>query len=348
MSTEKQPIVAITMGDPAGIGPEVIVKTLSRPGITDWCTPVVLGDAGVLGKVRRELGGSVEFQIIRRIEDVSHGKRNLISLSNINLDDFQFGAQRTDLGLISTFYIIKAAELAKSGQIDALVTSPIFKAMLQRAGFDYSGHTEVLKAYTKTDFAISMLVCDKLKFTRVTSHRAIRDVPGMLSTDRVHRAILLTHRALVEYFGISSPKIGVCGLNPHAGESGMFGSEERDIIQPACTMAQKEGIRAGAPMGAELLFPAAQRGDFDALVCMYHDQCHIAYGLMDLGVGVNLTLGVPVIRTSPDHEAAYGIAGKGYASEKSMYKAIELAAQIAHRRLEKNHRESPSTSSEPA
>ena len=326
------PLIAITMGDPAGIGPEVLLKALSEGDLFERCTPLIMGDAGVLSKVRRELGLSVTLNTVSAPEQAEPNKANLISLSNINLDTFQFGVSRKDLGLVSTFYIVKGTEFCVSGKVDALVTAPINKAMLHEAGYDYTGHTEMLKDYTHADYASTMLVGDHIRITRVTSHLPISRVAERITKPRVLKAIRATNLALADAFGIANPHVAVCALNPHGGEDSLFGSEEMDVIRPAVEEARAEGIRVSGPMPSDIVFPRARDGQYDAVVCMYHDQALIPFRLIDFGYGVNITLGLPVIRTSPDHGTAYDIAGKGIASEKSMIKAIRFAAQMVEKR----------------
>ncbi|RJO63052.1 MAG: 4-hydroxythreonine-4-phosphate dehydrogenase PdxA [Myxococcales bacterium] len=331
--TASLPLIAITMGDPAGIGPEIVVKALARREVHETCIPVVLGDAGVLAKARLVAGGPVAVNVVPTVEKAEAGAVNVVSYSSINIDDFRFGESRVDLGLISTFYIVKAAELAEAGRVQAIVTSPINKAMLDQAGYAFSGHTEMLKDYTKTKHTAVMLVGDKLRVTRVTSHIPLKDIPCALTEERVYAAIRLTYEALVRDLGIAEPRLAVCGLNPHAGQGGLFGEEEQTILVPALARAKAEGVVAVGPYPAEKVFVRARDGEFDAVVCMYHDQSLVPFRLIDPGFGVNITLGLPFIRTSPDHGTAYSIAGKGYASDGAMARAIRLAAElVANRR----------------
>ena len=327
------PRIAVTMGDPAGVGPELIVKALSRTELLRKCTPLVLGDEGVLHKARRESGGSVEFNVIQSPAESLPGRVNMMSLSKINLMDFNFGQPRADHGLISTFYIVKAAEMVSSGEVDALVTGPINKAILLKAGYDYTGHTEMLKAATGSEYAASMLVGERLRFTRVTGHCALREVADLITEERVSHNIHATHKALTIDFDIAEPRIGVCSLDPHCGRDGLFGSADDEMISPACDKARREGIMVDGPLASEVIFPRAGKGEFDAVVCMYHDQLLIPFELINTGPRVNFTVGLPIVRTSPGHDPGYDIAGKGLASEKGMLWAIELAFKaVANRR----------------
>ncbi len=336
----RHPKLAITMGDPAGIGPEIIIRSLSRPDIYEHCTPIVLGDEGVLRKVQREMGGSVIFNPIQSPDQAQDKTANLIPLSNINLDQFEYGQPRTDLGLVSTFYIVKAAEMTVSNQVDALVTCPINKAMLHEAGYDHHSHTDLLKSITKTKHSATLIASDHLRVARVTSHVPIREVPNLICKERVYNAIALTYKALETSFKIKRPRLAVVGLNPHASENGLFGMEETEHIMPAVTEARNQGMRVTGPLPVEHAFLRARDEEFDAVIIMYHDQGAIAHRLIDNSFGVTITLGLPIIRTSPNHGTAYDIAGKGYASEKSLFSAIIQAAAFAADRIKQQSQSS--------
>lgn len=329
MSPERLPRVAITMGDPAGVGPEIIIKAMRHSEVFSLCTPILLGDAGVFHRISLECGVRVEPKIIQHAHEAEPGRLNLISLSNIELDSFRPGEVKTDLGLISTFYIVKAVDLALTHQVDALVNAPINRASLQKAGYNYSSHSQMLRAFTGETFTCSMLVGERMRITRVTSHAPLGVVPGLLCVDRVLNSLRQTSLSLDDHFGVEKPRLGVCALNPHAGEGGLFGDEDSRILLPAVEAARAEGVIATDPLPADVVFARYMGGDYDAVVCMYHDQAHIAYRLVEKRHGVNLTLGLPIIRTSPDHGAAYDIAGKGYASESGMVGALSLAARLA-------------------
>jgi len=319
------PVIALTMGDPAGIGPEIVLKALADKTLFDACIPVIFGDAKVMKKARRVVGFLGDFNIIKKVSEAEAGKVNLLVLSSINMDDFEFGKASTDLGLVSTFYILKAAEAAMTDEVDAIVTAPINKAMLREAGYDYSSQSDMLRSVAQVDNTAVMLVGEKMRITRVTSHMPLRKVAEVLTVDKVFEAIRSTVAMLKDAFRIQNPHIAVCGLNPHAGEIGLFGTEEEEIILPAIFKARTEGIRVTDPLAAHRVFPRVKDGEFDATICMYHDQGHIAFQLINETVGVNVTLGLPIIRTSPDHGCAYSLAGKGYASEKGFVHAVKQA-----------------------
>lgn len=324
------PVIALTMGDPAGIGPEIILKSLEDKTLLDMCVPVVFGDAGIMNRVKRLSGFMDDFNIIKKISDAEPGRINLLVLSSINMENFSFGKASTDLGLISTFYIIKAAEAALAKEVEAIVTAPINKAMLKEAGYDYSSQSDMLRSVAQVDHIGVMLVGEKMRITRVTSHMPMARVAEVLTENRVFKSIYYTAQMLKDVFMINDPHIAVCGFNPHAGEAGLFGKEEVEVIQPAVFRARNEGIRVTDPLAAHHVFPRVRDGEFDATICMYHDQGHIPFQLINEVVGVNVTLGLPFIRTSPDHGCSYSLAGKGYASEKGFRQAIEQALVLVN------------------
>lgn len=327
------PKIAITMGDPAGIGLELVLRALNKSTLLEKCTPIILGDIGLANRLRRDLGLGIQYESVDCADNAAHGVVNFITLSNINLDSFHFGESRTDLGLVSTFYIVKAAEMIAAGRIQGVVTSPVNRSMLFQAGFNYSGHTALFKEYSNTQFALAMSMTSHLKFTRVTSHIPLSQVSQSLSLESIERAIRLTDHALKRDFAIDAPKIAVCGVNPHAGEAGLFGKEEMEIVTPAIEAAKKAGIHADGVFSAEALFPQVKRGAYDAIVCMYHDQGHIAQKLLDDDeTATTITLGLPVARTSPDIHPNYELAGKGVFKERPMVRAIERAAAIIENR----------------
>jgi 4-hydroxythreonine-4-phosphate dehydrogenase len=248
------------------------------------------------------------------------------------LGPFRMGAVSKQTGAASAAFIIKAVRLAQLGCLDAIVTGPINKEAINLAGYDYPGHTEMLADLTKSKESGMMILGGPLKIMFVTTHVAIRRLPASLTAERIGKAIRLAHKALREYFGVRRPRIGVAAFNPHAGEHGLFGNEERATIAPACARARAKGINAGDPMPADTLFGKAARGAYDGVVAMYHDQGLIPLKLLAFGRCVNLTIGLPIIRTSVDHGTAFDIAGKGVADPGSMVEAIMLAARLATRR----------------
>lgn len=322
MSSSKRRIL-ITMGDPSGIGPEVTVKALSDLGISKLAHFQVIGDFFVIDKVRKSLRAKTEI--------------SLLDLANVRTTDFAFGIQKPALGKASMEYVDKALEILKAGEAAALVTAPVNKSSIRSAGFkEFEGHTEYLAQMSghETEFAM-MFVGEKLKITLVTRHIALKDVARSLTIDSIYRTIRITHEHLIKYFGIKNPKIAVAGLNPHAGDGGLFGDEEERVIIPAIRKTSVGIKNIYGPVSPDAVFYDALKGKFDAVVAMYHDQALAPFKTLYFNDGVNLTLGLPFIRTSPDHGTAFDIAGKGIADPTSMKEAIKLASRLADRHCEK-------------
>ncbi|MEW6542940.1 MAG: 4-hydroxythreonine-4-phosphate dehydrogenase PdxA [Nitrospirota bacterium] len=328
---KRLPILGLTMGDPAGIGPEVVAKTLARPEVWRVCRPLVIGSRPVMERTVRQLHLPLRIVGVAG-HDRLLGRRNELALLDPldrPLGRFKVGAVSRTAGAASVAFVVKAVRLAEAGCIDAIVTGPINKEAINLAGHDYPGHTELLADLTGSKEVGMMILGGPLKIMFVTTHVAIRELPDALTPARVARAIRLADRAVREYFGIARPRIGVAALNPHAGEAGLFGKEERRVILPAARRARTSGIRASDPLPADTLFGKAVRGGYDAVVAMYHDQGLIPLKLLAFGTCVNLTVGLPIIRTSVDHGTAFDIAGKGVADPGSLIEAIKLAARLA-------------------
>ena len=324
------PCVAVTMGAPSGVGPEVIAKALALPELMERCIPLVLGDRNVLEKICRELSLPVEWNLVEDPEEARPGHANLMNLTNVDMSRFHWGLQSAELSYASTFYIYKAIQIRE--RVDALVTAPIHKRMLAEAGFPYPGHSEMLVSETMTKQSIMLQIGERLKVAHVTNHYPLKDVAGKLSVERIAGAIRLAYQAMRELFDLRSPRVGVAGLNPHAGEGGLFGTEDLELITPAVLSAQEQGFPSEGPISADVLFHRALGGEFDVVVAMYHDQGYVPFRLIDFQKGVNLQYGLPIIRTSVDHGTAYDIAGKGLASEESMVRSILFAAELAARK----------------
>ncbi len=322
------------MGDPAGVGPEIIAKALAREDIHAACRPLVLGDRETLERGAAIVGAKLNIETIDRggpPETTSPRVLHLRPLSELSPADREFGRPAAAGGDAMFRYITEAARLCLSGEAAGMATAPINKEAMNRAGHKYPGHTELLAELTGTRDFVMMLAGDRLRVTLVTIHEALADVPRLVTLDRVLSTIRITHRDLHRYFR-ANPRIAVLALNPHCGEGGMFGTEDDRIIRPAVEAARAEGIDASGPLSADTLFHFAIQGDYDAVVCMYHDQGLIPLKLLHFDDGVNVTLGLPIIRTSVDHGTAYNLAGKGVASEKSMVAAILMAAEMAKKR----------------
>lgn len=326
-----RPVIGVTMGDAAGIGPEIIVKSLRHANVYEFCCPLVIGDAGRLQQVAERLDGHAPF--IRAIEapeqaDYRHGTIDCIDLDLIP-PDLPFGKLSPIAGNAAFRYLQRAVELARLGQIDAICTAPLNKAALHAGGHAFPGHTEMLAFLTGTPEVSMMLVAPRLRVIHVTTHMGLveaieRIEPGLVMRT-IRRADVTLKRA-----GLTAPRIGVCSINPHAGEGGLFGGgEEAQKIAPAIAGCRAEGIDVEGPLPADTLFFRATRGDFDIVVAMYHDQGHCPVKVLGLEYGVNVTVGLPVIRTSVDHGTAFDIAGNGTADERSMLEALRQGAQLA-------------------
>lgn len=335
------PVIAVTMGDPAGIGAEIAVKALADPAVRDVCRPVIVGDAKVVADAIRFTGSSAR---VKSLSDISQalpedGVVNVLDLDNVDLSKLVYGRVSPDAGRAAFEYIKTAIELALARKVDAVVTGPIHKEALNLAGYQYSGHTEIFADLTGTKDYAMMLVDQGMRVVHVTTHVSLRRACDLVKKERVLVVIKLADEA-ARTLGISLPRIGVAGLNPHAGEDGLFGTEELEEIGPAIQEARALGINAEGPIPPDTLFAKTRGGQYDVAVAMYHDQGHIplktvsfrldsATGRWTAVSGVNVTLGLPIIRTSVDHGTAFGKAGKGTANPESMVQAINLAAQFA-------------------
>lgn len=324
------PIVGITMGDAAGIGPEVTMKSLADPEMYAICRPVVIGDAKILERANEIAGGELRVHVISQ---PSQAGFQLGTVDCIDLDllpkDLPFGQLSSAAGDAAFRFVERAIQLALHGDIDAICTAPLNKEAMHLGGHFYPGHTEILAELTNTpDFAM-MLTARNLRVIHVTTHIGLVDAVNAITPDRVYRVIKLADTTLRKA-GFGRPKIAVCGINPHAGEHGLFGhGEDEEKVLPAVERANSEDIDAQGPLPADTVFFRAGRGDFDAVVAMYHDQGHAPVKVLGLEAGVNITVGLPIIRTSVDHGTAFDIAGKGMADAASMKEAIRQAALLA-------------------
>ena len=328
------PVIGITMGDPAGIGPEIIVKALTDRSLYGFCRPVVLGDPVVLSETILKAPQDLSLNIISNTSEVMaiFGKIDLIAISSLKKDSILPGKPTVEGGKAMVKYILKAVEMTRTGDLNAMVTCPISKALMHQAGYRFDGHTQLISHLTDTDEYVMMLAGDRLRVTLVTIHCALKEVPVILDEEMIYKTITITDRALCEDFGFKNPRLAVAALNPHAGESGLFGSEEKEIILPAINRAVDNGCHVVGPLPADTLFNSAASGRFEAVVAMYHDQGLIPLKLLHFSEAVNITLGLPIIRTSVDHGTAYNIAGKGIADESSLKAAIKMAAMMVKNR----------------
>lgn len=317
--------LAVTIGDPGGIGPEVVLKAL--PSVVDECLPIVVGDLSVIEEAVRAFQLPFSIKTINNVDDASPSPGTLWCIDMKALKTYAKGKPAAENGKACVDYIRKAVGLAMEKKVDGIVTAPISKEALKLAGFGWPGHTEMLAEFTRTRKYAMMLVGGPLKVILVTIHTALKNVPGLVTKERVLGTILLARKACT-MLGIEEPKISVAGLNPHAGESGILGSEEIKEIVPAITQAREQGVAVQGPYPPDVVFHKAYKGDVDIVVCMYHDQGLTPLKMIAFEKGVNVTVGLPVIRTSPDHGTAYDIAWKGIADPSSMREAIKLALRL--------------------
>lgn len=331
-----KPVIGITMGDAAGIGPEIIVKALRKETIYETCNPIVIGDAKIL---RRAAGmvqaDEIRIRTVRGVEDARFACGEIDCLDHDLLpEDLPLGRLSAAAGDAAFRFIETAVILAQQGAIDAICTAPLNKEALHLGGHRFPGHTEILAKLTSTEDYSMMLTTGKLKVIHLTTHVGLLQAIEMINPERTYKVIKLAYETMVRA-GCSSPRIAVCGINPHAGENGLFGNgEEEKKLIPAIRRAAEEGIDVSGPYPADTLFYRAVRGDFDVVVACYHDQGHAPVKVLGIEEGVNVTVGLKggIIRTSVDHGTAFDIAGKNLADERSMISALLSAAQLAPRR----------------
>lgn len=336
-------IIGITMGDPASIGPEITVKVFADPSLYELCRPLVVGDANVM-EAALPIVGHTEMKI-RAIQAVSeakyeYGTIDVLDMKLVDMDQWKRGEVSAMCGEAAFQYVKKVIELAMAHEIDATVTNALNKEAINLAGHHYSGHTEIYADYTGTKNYSMMLAHENLRVVHVSTHVSLREACDRVKKQRVLDVIRIADQACKE-LGIAEPKIGVAGLNPHSGEHGLFGTEEIEEIIPAIEAAQAEGIQADGPVPPDTVFSKARGGWYDIVVAMYHDQGHIPLKVVgfvyddakkawDAVAGVNITLGLPIIRVSVDHGTAFDQAGRGTANELSLRNSIEYAVRFAN------------------
>jgi len=335
------PVIGITMGDPAGIGPEIIIKALIDPLVYKRCRPAVLGDFDILASTISDLDPYLEnhsplsIKIISTTSSITASAPrviNLIPVSTTGVNSVVPGQPTVEGGKAMVKYIITAVEMIQRRELSAMVTCPINKALMHTAGYSYEGHTQLIAHLTNASDYVMMLAGQTLRVALVTIHCAFKNIPAALNTETIYKTITITNQALHKDFGLNKPRLAVAALNPHAGEQGLFGSEEDQIIQPAINRARRDGCLVSDPLPADTVFFKAASTDFDAVIAMYHDQGLIPLKLLHFSDAVNVTLGLPIVRTSVDHGTAYDIAGTGQADPSSLVAAIRLAADIAKNR----------------
>jgi 4-hydroxythreonine-4-phosphate dehydrogenase len=341
------PKLGISMGDPAGIGPEIAAKTLALRTTYDYCRPLVVGDAACMEQACRIAGTDLKVWPINSVKDArfEYGTIDVYDLKNVDMANLAHGKVSAMAGNAAFEAVKKVIELAMANDIDATVTGPINKESINLAGHHYTGHTEIYAHYTNTKNYTMMLAEGSLRVVHVTTHVSLRQACDLCKKERVLAVIKLANEAM-KSFGIENPRIGVAGLNPHASDGGLFGWEEEKEIIPAINEAKKSGINADGPVPADTLFSKARGGWYDIVVAMYHDQGHIPLKVVGFTwnekekkwnsvSGINVTLGLPVIRASVDHGTAFGKAGKGTANPESLIIAMEYAAKFAGVRMKK-------------
>jgi 4-phospho-D-threonate 3-dehydrogenase / 4-phospho-D-erythronate 3-dehydrogenase len=330
---ESLPVIAITMGDPTGVGPEVIAKALAHKEVHERCLSFIVGDLQRMETAVRITKSPLRVEQINKSNELQPDRTKLYCLGVTELPpELPFGKLAAVGGEAAYQYVKKAAELAMAHEIDAICTAPLNKEAMHAAGHKFPGHTELLASLTQTPEVSMLLVTPKLRVVHVTAHIGLLDAVARIEPGLVERTIRRGNQAMLDA-GIKRPRIGVCGINPHAGENGLFGrGEEEEKIAPAVAASRYDGIEVEGPLPADTLFYRATRGDFDLVVAMYHDQGHGPVKVLGIETGVNVTLGLPVIRTSVDHGTAFDIAGTGKADERSMIEALYQAADLARAR----------------
>lgn len=339
------PIIGISMGDPAGIGPEIAAKALADKKTYEKCRPLVTGDASAMEQAVKIAKVNLKINAIEKPSQAKFqfGTIDVVDLKDVDVSKLQHGKVSAMGGKAAFDAVKKVIELAMADEVDATVTGPLNKEALNLAGYHYTGHTEIYAEFTKTKDYTMMLAEGNLRVVHVSTHVSLRQACDNVQKERVYAVIKLAYDTMKD-FGIEKPRIGVAGLNPHAGDGGLFGCEEAEEILPAIEQARKEGMTVDGPIPPDTLFSKALGGQYDIAVAMYHDQGHIPLKVVGFTwndvekkwnsvSGVNITLGLPIIRTSVDHGTAFGKAGKGTATEESLINAIDYAVQFAHQRI---------------
>jgi 4-hydroxythreonine-4-phosphate dehydrogenase len=325
------PRIAVTMGDPAGVGPELCLKLLADREIAKLCTPIVLGDASVLAGVANLVNlpmSAKVFSLDRFRDECSElDQPAVVDFGLLNFDEVRPGQVAAATGLASYRYVERAIEAALADDVAAICTAPINKEALHAAGINYPGHTEILADLTGTKSVVMMLTSNEITCSLVTAHVPLAEVPKLLNAGRISETIWLTAEVMRRLRG-REPRLIVCGLNPHASEHGLFGHEESRSIEPAVAAARAIGIDVEGPLPPDTAFLPARRAVTDAYICMYHDQGLIPLKMLAFDTGINITLGLPILRTSVDHGTAFDIAWQGKASATSLFEAMRLAARL--------------------
>lgn len=322
-----RPLIGIPIGDPAGIGPEIVLKALTNKELYTFCKPVVIGDRKVMGAIENIVNTGLQFNIIESPLHgaFKHGAIDIISLDNIDVNGLKFGKVQAEAGKAAYDYILRVAKLANEGRITAIATTPINKESIRAAELNFIGHTEILADLTHTEDPLTMFQVKNLRVFFLSRHVSLREACDLVTKDRLIDYAIRCDEAL-DRLGLGRRRIAIAGLNPHNGEHGLFGDEEVKEIEPAIEVLKKNGICVEGPIPADSVFFQALKGKYDAVLSLYHDQGHIATKTLDFERTISLTIGMPFLRTSVDHGTAFDIAGKSVASPVSMEEAIRLAA----------------------
>ncbi len=326
----ERPLVAITMGDAAGIGAEVIAKALQDEWVYEKCSPFVVGSSSAMNSALDLIGAPGLARTVHAVEDVEgrHGSIDVLDPENLDFGQISYGELSPIAGRASVEWILQAGELAASGRIAAIATAPINKEACDLAGYEDVGHMEIFQSQTKSPNVATMLMADTLRVVHLTTHRSLRIACDYVTRENVLGKIILTDKCFRDW-GFTSPRIGVAALNPHASDGGLLGDEEAKQIAPAVSDARLAGIDASGPVPADTVFNQAIDGKFDVVLAMYHDQGHIPIKVHNWAKSVSVNLGLPFIRTSVDHGTAFDIAGKGIADAESMLESIRVAVSLA-------------------
>jgi len=330
MTSPERAIIAITMGDAAGIGPEVVVKALQEPQIYEICRPLVVGDGSVMQQALKTVNSPLKLHPVKAAPEAegSSGTIDLLDLNNLNGKEVPTGRVSADCGKAAMEYIEKAARLALDGEVGAMVTAPINKEAITEAGYKDTGHMKFLTRLTSTTEYAAMLVTGRLRVVHLSDHYSLKEACDLVTRERILAKLKLTNNSFQQW-GFEHPCIGVAALNPHGSDGGLFGSEEIEQIMPAVDEAKKLGIDARGPFPADSIFYRAINGEFDVILAMYHDQGHIAIKVHGFEKSLTVTLGLPFVRTSVDHGTAFDIAGKGIADSQSLVEAIKTAVALS-------------------
>ena len=331
MTDADRPLLAITMGDPSGIGPEVILKALRHPDVYERARPLVIGNRAAFERAARWVdAGDMAYDAIARATDGRYqlGIITLMEMEPPPADGYRIGEVSAESGRVAVECVFRACDLALDGEVDAVVTAPLNKAAMHKAGYTFPGHTELLAERTGAERVSMLLVGPSLRVVHVSTHVALSEAIARVTRQRVEDVIDIANESCLA-LGIDRPRIAVAGLNPHASEGGLFGDEEAREVVPAIEAARARGLDVSDPQPPDTVFLRATKGEWDIVVAMYHDQGHIPMKLLAFDSGVNVSIGLPVLRTSVDHGTAFDIAGTGKASETSMLAAIDVAVQMA-------------------